>query len=394
MDQKVASLKLARTILFVPAWYPSSFFQEQIELIADQFHTKILWGEQITIGKKQLLRSFLKKRNYHTIFEIERTSEMFKLKYQWINYLPDRIQKFQFYYLKNHIGENIKELFGGVLPDLIHLQSISDIAVFIVAWAKENKIPVILTEHLLFVRHEINPFSRLKENLYNTVDQVLCVSNYVYRSLLTGGFLPKNAKVIGNLVNDDFTEVFFNHNAGSNILFVANHLNDKGFNILIEVAKLLKSNNRKVIIDVIGLSGDELYTDKFNIQTKLKESEVDDLIILKGFLPHNELLKVYPSYKMLISTSISETFGLSIAEAIACGLPVVITDSGGPRDFVSDNNIIVPINDPTALTKGIEKFLESTNEEEIENDAKKIRSLYGRQAFKSLMIEIYSQMIK
>lgn len=41
---------------------------------------------------------------------------------------------------------------------------------------------------------------------------------------------------------------------------------------------------------------------------------------------------------LLISTSIKEGFGLVIAEALARGIPVIATDSGGPKDFVNRSN--------------------------------------------------------
>jgi glycosyltransferase involved in cell wall biosynthesis len=42
--------------------------------------------------------------------------------------------------------------------------------------------------------------------------------------------------------------------------------------------------------------------------------------------------------------SLHEGFGIAILEAMGCGIPVVATDSGGPRDFVSDgvNGFLVP----------------------------------------------------
>jgi glycosyltransferase involved in cell wall biosynthesis len=51
----------------------------------------------------------------------------------------------------------------------------------------------------------------------------------------------------------------------------------------------------------------------------------------------------------------SEAFGLSLAEAMACGLPCVATKIGGIPDFVTDrkDGILVPVGDATALEQAI-----------------------------------------
>lgn len=65
---------------------------------------------------------------------------------------------------------------------------------------------------------------------------------------------------------------------------------------------------------------------------------------------------VYRSADALVLSSIYEGYGLVIAEAMASGLPVVVTDSGGPAEVVGRNGecgLIVPPGDVAALSRAM-----------------------------------------
>jgi glycosyltransferase involved in cell wall biosynthesis len=60
-----------------------------------------------------------------------------------------------------------------------------------------------------------------------------------------------------------------------------------------------------------------------------------------------------------VLSSAWEGFGLVIIEAMACELPVVVTDSGGPREIVEDGQtgFIVPPKDPDALAQAMLRLM-------------------------------------
>ncbi|MBN1884955.1 MAG: glycosyltransferase family 4 protein [Candidatus Krumholzibacteriota bacterium] len=87
-----------------------------------------------------------------------------------------------------------------------------------------------------------------------------------------------------------------------------------------------------------------------------------DGVEFRGFMEHEELVRLLNRSHLLFNPSPKEGWGLTVVEANACGLPVVASDRPGLRDSVIDGEtgFLVPYGDETAFA---EKALEL-----IEND--------------------------
>ncbi len=393
MSDSTNFVKDKRNILMVPAWYPSTFIQEPIALMAEYFDCKILVGERNVMGKKKALKGRL--RGAYLPFSVEKQQGYTKVGYNYINSLPHKSQVKQLKRISDRIGNEIVNLFDGSLPDLIHFHSISDTAVFVSDWAKRNQIPFVITEHILYVRHSCDSFSRLKEKVFDEAEKVFCVSNYLYRNLLTTGFKMKQVAVVGNLVSDNYIpNNFYNTPRNGRIMFVAGHIADKDIETLLSTAKELQLNNNNIVIDIFGLSGEEYYNTEETLKEVVLKNELENCIKFKGKKTHKDLFQEYTNYSMLLSTSISETFGLSVAEAIASGTPVVCTDSGGIRDFVSQaNGLIVPISNSKLLAAAVEEVFENYHNYNRALMSKEIIEKFGIEKFKQDLIKSYIEIM-
>lgn len=392
-------------IMLVPSWYPASFFKEQMELVEDAFEFKVLVGTRHEYGKKKAIKKILSRKFKQFTWISNRSysekKDIINVDYLYVNSLSNYFEKKQYDYLNKCFEKKIDELIdSGWKPDLIHIQSLSDTAVFICNWAEKNNIPVILTEHIIYIRRRFDFFQREKERLYTRVNKVLCVSNYVYQNLLVNGFRMKNVEIIGNLVNDNFvTEKFEKKEKTNKILFVATHLADKDIDVLLQAIRILvNSNFTDFKIDIIGIDPNNAYYYNYNPSYYLKK-EIDLLqlskhVELKGTMERNDLLNSYRNYSFLISTSMSETFGLAVAEAIANGLPVVCTDSGGIRDFVNEaNGVIVPIRNPRELADKIIWMYQNISRFNPNQISLSIIKGYGRRVFADRLMSVYYNQI-
>lgn len=91
----------------------------------------------------------------------------------------------------------------------------------------------------------------------------------------------------------------------------------------------------------------------------------------------NELVKIYALADVFVSSSWYEGFGLPGLEAMACGVPVVTTDSGGVREYAipEETAIVVPPKNPEALAEGILRVLsdEKLRQKLIKNGLEKAK---------------------
>ena len=78
-----------------------------------------------------------------------------------------------------------------------------------------------------------------------------------------------------------------------------------------------------------------------------------------GFVPHDELERLFARAAVVVCPSHREGFGVVCAEAMAHGRPVVATAVGGLRDLVVDGEtgLLVPPRDPAALRAALERLL-------------------------------------
>ncbi len=119
--------------------------------------------------------------------------------------------------------------------------------------------------------------------------------------------------------------------------------NEKGISELIDALLLLK-DFPKIKLLIIGgtFFNNTDHDDKFVCALKEKAKRVEDKITFTGFIPYHNV----PNYLQLADIAIipsmwDEPFGLTVVEAMAMGLPLIATKSGGIPEICEDVATIV-----------------------------------------------------
>jgi glycosyltransferase involved in cell wall biosynthesis len=89
------------------------------------------------------------------------------------------------------------------------------------------------------------------------------------------------------------------------------------------------------------------------------ELGLDDYVIFAGFVSEGQKLEYYATGDLLVSASGMEGFGLAVGEAMACGLPVAVTNAGSLPELVVDGvcGLVVPVDDAAALASALLRLL-------------------------------------
>jgi glycosyltransferase involved in cell wall biosynthesis len=122
-----------------------------------------------------------------------------------------------------------------------------------------------------------------------------------------------------------------------------------GAHYLIEAWRLLGAGER-ARLEVYGQP---------HVPPRLRAATPDN-VSYHGSVPKPVLFEAYRSADVLVFPTLSDGFGLVVAEAMAHGLPVITTDQAGAADLVTPNNgLIVPAADARALADALQWCLDN-----------------------------------
>jgi len=126
----------------------------------------------------------------------------------------------------------------------------------------------------------------------------------------------------------------------------------KGIPIFLDAAVHIKQQHSQVRLVWVG-SGEAKYEKEMRqLATQLG---LDDVLIWAG--RHTDMLAIYNALDIASSSSYGEGFPNVIGEAMACGVPCVVTDVGDSALLVGDAGVVVPAKDSRTLAEGWNKML-------------------------------------
>lgn len=128
----------------------------------------------------------------------------------------------------------------------------------------------------------------------------------------------------------------------------------KGIHTIVDAIDRMQDDHdvRLVVVGDVGVRPDAYARDLRDRATEL----MGDRVRFTG--RRNDIPDVLRALDVLVNASAAEPFGRSVLEAQACGVPVVVGNSGGPPEFVVDHEtgMVVEPSDPQALADALDQL--------------------------------------
>jgi len=141
--------------------------------------------------------------------------------------------------------------------------------------------------------------------------------------------------------------------AGSSVIGAVGRLEDyKRYDLIIEAARLM-SNRRSGVHFLIAGDGPARAT----LEASIERYKLQDRVKLLGYLDDVNLLYAVMDV-FVTATWEREGFGLTSAEAMACGVPIVVTDTPVNQEVVTGDCGIIVEPDPNSICDAVERLLD------------------------------------
>jgi glycosyltransferase involved in cell wall biosynthesis len=194
---------------------------------------------------------------------------------------------------------------------------------------------------------------------WQRVDRAIALSGPVRDRLIDAGVSPERITIIPPAVDLDLLEsesapdLQRRRPGAPLVICIAALTPEKGVDVLLEAAARARATHPELEWLVLG-DGPQ----RAKLEARRRSLELDDVVTFAG---HVESPESYIGLaRVLVQPSRSEGFGSSVLDALARGVPVVASNTGGlPESLAAGGGLLVPPGDPAALAREVLAILDN-----------------------------------
>lgn len=206
-------------------------------------------------------------------------------------------------------------------------------------------LATMMTEHIY--KHKwYSGYTQLIDRLtYEKNQVVISPSNEVLMDFDKSIGIKGKSKVLYNFVRDDFFKNQIEYSLSLNqlkLVAVGNIKEVKNYQILIDALQIL--HNLPISVDIYGLG---------DLKESQKKQIIENNLAIKLKGSHDKIYEVLPQYDVFVMSSFLEGFGISAAEAMTLGLPLLLSDIKALKEITQGNALFFNPYDAQSLADRI-----------------------------------------
>jgi len=131
-----------------------------------------------------------------------------------------------------------------------------------------------------------------------------------------------------------------------------------------------------------------------NLRRMVREAKAEDYITFLG--RRTDVHSLLSAFDLFLFTSLRESFGIVVAEAMAKEVPVVVSETGGLPEVVGDTGVLVRVNDDASFSREVVTLLrdESRRRDLAGRARDRARSFFSMEKMVDNISEIYTTLLE
>ncbi len=252
---------------------------------------------------------------------------------------------------------------------------------------------IVVTEHASFLGRILGqPRSRaLYAEVVDRADVLVCVSEKL-RGQLVDAFPRHGAKiqVVPNAVAIEQVPQRPAPVAGLNRwIYVGKVAAAKGVPELVEAFGIAAKDEPALRLTILG-SGPLVEP----LRERAAQLGLADRIAFPGAVPPQRVFEFLHAHDLLVHPSKSETFGMTVVEAVGSGMPVLVTRCGGPQETLADLDGVAGLlidvsDDPEVIVEGYRRLTRQMTRLDAARGRAALIERYGTRAVAARLTAVY-----
>lgn len=293
-------------------------------------------------------------------------------------------------------------LLDKVHPDIVHINCCwTPSCALLQKWAQQLGYMVVLTPHgmlepWILKRHywtrKVPALLLYQKHAVKYANYLHATSESEKENLLNLGYNDRVA-LIANGLDVENIKMKATWKCNKELLFLSRVHVKKGINFLIEAVASLKTEMQGYVVRIAG-EGEKNYINELRfLATRLG---VNDIIHFEGGVYGNRKWELFQQADLFILPTHSENFGIVVAEALACGTPVITTKGTPWSELESEHCGWWTEIGMEGTVQALREFL-ALKEEDLEimgrNGRRLVESRYSEHKIAEEFVALYNKMI-